>query len=291
MPTVAVIIPAWRAAAWITGALDTIAAQTVPVAEVVVVEDAVADDLSERVGAWRPPAGRALPVQLLRRPVNAGVSTARNAGVAATAAQWVAFLDADDRWAPDHLERALVAGAAGADVVVGGIQTTDEHGTPLADAPRALDLPGDQRALAEALFTCRTVLTTSTVALTKAWFERVGGFDAELTHGEDADLWLRLAQAGARWAATGQVTCLYRKHSGSAMAQTARVLTGTARFQAKHLANPILPAGLARRALRRTLWATWRIHRRGDPAAARAALAQLQQIEPWQPFWRVLGVV
>lgn len=270
---VAVVIPAWRAERWIAGALDTVAAQEHPATEVLVVPDGDTGPLLAAVESWRIQHG-GVPVRVVASEVNRGVSTARNLGVAATPAEWVAFLDADDRWTPQHLQAAMRAAAAGAEVIVAGIHTTGEDGHPLAGAPACMDLPTDRRALASALFTCRSILTTSAVTVNRAAFEAAGGFDPELTHGEDADLWLRLAGAGRRFAATGEVSCLYRKHSASAMAQTHRVLEGTARFQAKHLANADLPRGLARRRLRRTLWATFRIHRRSQPALALRALAR-----------------
>jgi len=269
--TVAVVIPAWRAERWIAGALDTVAAQVHPATEVLVVPDGDTGPLLKTVAAWQA-ANAGLPVRVVTSDENRGVAVARNLGVAATTTPWVAFLDADDRWTPDHLQRAMAVAARGADLIAGGIQITDENGHPRAEPPECLHLPGDRRELAETLFRCRSILCTSTVTVRREAFDQVGGFDPELAYGEDADLWLRFAGAGMRFATTGAVTCRYRKHPGSAMAQTHRVLEGTARFQTKHLDNPDLPPGLARRCLRRTLWAAFRIHRRNRPDLARTAL-------------------
>jgi len=104
--SVSVVIPVYRGAATLERALRSVAAQTLLPAEVIVVDDASDDDTPERLAAL----GRQewpFALQLLRLPENKGPGEARNAGWAVATGEWVAFLDADDGWLPEKLERQI----------------------------------------------------------------------------------------------------------------------------------------------------------------------------------------
>ncbi|HEX8070574.1 MAG TPA: glycosyltransferase [Pyrinomonadaceae bacterium] len=97
---ITVIIPAFNAAAFIAEAVAQVRAQTLPVAELLVVDDGSTDRTAELAAA----AGARVICQ-----ANAGPSAARNAGLRAATQPWVAFLDADDLWRADKLERQWAA--------------------------------------------------------------------------------------------------------------------------------------------------------------------------------------
>ena len=105
-PLVSVVIPAYNAEKTIRNALDSVLGQTMSNLEVIVVDDASRDDTVHAVEAVDDPR-----VQLLRSRRNSGCSAARNMGVEHARGRWVAFLDANDEWVPERLERLL--GAAG----------------------------------------------------------------------------------------------------------------------------------------------------------------------------------
>lgn len=96
-----VVIPSYNSASILPDAIESVLAQTLPPTEVIVVDDGSADDT-------RGVCGRYPRVRCLRR-ANGGASAARNTGLAAAASEWVAFLDADDRWEPDKLETQFAA--------------------------------------------------------------------------------------------------------------------------------------------------------------------------------------
>lgn len=99
---IAAVIPTYNRAALVCRAIESALAQTRPPDEIVVVDDGSTDDTAQRVSAYGD------RVRYLRQD-NAGVSAARNAGVAASRCEWIAFLDSDDLWLPEHLERAGTA--------------------------------------------------------------------------------------------------------------------------------------------------------------------------------------
>jgi glycosyltransferase involved in cell wall biosynthesis len=97
MTDFAVVIPAYRRPAFLADAVASVLGQSLPPQEVVVVADGPETVVPDEV--------RSAPVTIVEQP-HGGEAVARNAGVAATSAPWVCFLDDDDLWHPDRLARA-----------------------------------------------------------------------------------------------------------------------------------------------------------------------------------------
>ncbi len=181
--TISVVIPTHDRAAMLCRALRSVAAQTHCDHEIIVVDDGSTDDTVSAVRA----AG--MPIRYLRQD-HAGVSAARNRGVAAARGGWIAFLDSDDEWLPQKLARqaAFVATHASTNAC-----QTDEiwirDGRRVNPGRRHRKPSGD--IFAASLELC--LVSPSAVMLRRTTFERLGGFDEGLPACEDYDLWLRLA--------------------------------------------------------------------------------------------------
>jgi glycosyltransferase involved in cell wall biosynthesis len=107
-PLVSVVIPAFNAADTLQETLLSVAAQTYRHLEIIVVDDGSADhtaDIARSFGESDP------RVRLIRKP-NGGVASARNAGIKASAADFVAFIDADDLWHPTKIAKQMAVLAA-----------------------------------------------------------------------------------------------------------------------------------------------------------------------------------
>lgn len=109
MPRVSVIIPAFNAAAVIGNAVGSAQAQTENRIEIIVVDDASTDDTAAVVERL---AAQDTRLRLVRMARNGGPGAARNAGLDAAGGEWIALLDADDRYHPQRLESLLAASAS-----------------------------------------------------------------------------------------------------------------------------------------------------------------------------------
>ena len=105
---ISVVVPAWRAEKTLAATLDSILSQTWRELEVLVVDDASPDGtlaLAQSYAAKEP------RVRVIAQPQNGGVSKARNRGVREARGEWIAFLDSDDLWMPEKLERQMALAA------------------------------------------------------------------------------------------------------------------------------------------------------------------------------------
>jgi glycosyltransferase involved in cell wall biosynthesis len=201
-PLVSVIIPAFNAAAFLGEAVASVRAQApgpleivpleiVPL-EIIIIDDGSSDRTPEVIGALG--AG----VRALHQP-NRGPAAARNLGLAGAGGEFIAFLDADDRWTQGKLELQLrkLRAEPAADLVVGATQRVRAAG-----ADGRLEPAGPVWMLfhlGAGLFRRRA-------------FERVGAFDESLRQGEDVDWFLRAREAGLNIAIVSEVVQLYRVH-------------------------------------------------------------------------------
>ncbi|MGC8472461.1 MAG: glycosyltransferase family 2 protein [Acidimicrobiales bacterium] len=177
-----VVVPAHDAEASVEAAIRSALRQTRPPDEIVVVDDGSTDATATVV---RRIEG---PVRLVSQ-AQAGPSAARNAGAAASAGEWLAFLDADDEWHPEKLEHQVRL-AEGDIVLVATDWSRDAVRRP---APKTI--PTTMLPTSKILLLNR--FQTSTVLLRRDAFTAAGGFDSSLDGVEDWDMWLRASREGS----------------------------------------------------------------------------------------------
>jgi glycosyltransferase involved in cell wall biosynthesis len=195
MVTVSVIIPVYNGAALVARAIDSALAQSLTPLEVIVVDDGSSDNTVEVLARYGP------RIRTLHVP-HGGVSRARNAGIAASRGELLAFLDADDIWHRNKLARQAAvlrawpqAGLCCCDYLV----QHGDHGGKVSHFGGALPLAGlapDPPLISAplpALIRCNFVGTASNVMLRRELALRAGGFDPQLRQAEDYDYWLRCA--------------------------------------------------------------------------------------------------
>jgi len=202
MVSVSVIIPAYNAAPTLAGTLQSVFRQTYQDFEIWVVDDGSTDETQAVVKAQRDPR-----VHLLVQ-ANRGAAAARNAGLAASQGELVAFLDADDRWTPEKLEAqvaALVTNGPEVAVAYSWTDYIDGEDQLLYSGSRAHH-SGD---VYSELFCHNFIESGSNVLVRREALTHVGGFDSSLRAVEDWELWLRLAEQ-YHFVLVSQAQVLYR---------------------------------------------------------------------------------
>lgn len=96
---VSVIIPCHNASSWIIRALKSVTSQSLQPREIIMIDDGSVDDSTAKVRRWSKEV-------IIIRTNHRNAALARNAGIKAASAKWIALLDADDEWLPDHLANA-----------------------------------------------------------------------------------------------------------------------------------------------------------------------------------------
>jgi glycosyltransferase involved in cell wall biosynthesis len=185
-PVVSVIIPAYNAAWCIRRALDSVLAQTFTDFELIVVNDGSRDETLAVIAEY----GDAVRVV---DKANGGLSSARNAGVRAARGNYVAFLDADDWWLPEKLQRQVALMQS--DASLGFCSTAARVEDPDGKELNIWACPRWSGPLLEHLFRENAAVagSGSGVLVKRDVLMQVGDFDESLRSLEDIDMWMRLA--------------------------------------------------------------------------------------------------
>jgi GT2 family glycosyltransferase len=223
-PRFSVIIPAFNAAATLGRAIESVRAQSWPAHEIIVVDDGSSDatvEIARRFGA---------AVRLIRQG-NRGVSVARNAGAAAASGDWLAFLDADDWYAPDRLKlhAEWIAEDAALDCLTGDYEYRDAAGTLLGTSMVQHEsgcmllekAAGASRVVMEtpaeiAAFVADHFGDTHTLSVPRSLFVEVGGYPTGYRVCEDVHFLTRLVAKSRRIGVVCQSLGVYVIHGGSA---------------------------------------------------------------------------
>jgi glycosyltransferase involved in cell wall biosynthesis len=188
----AVVIPVFNRGDLITLALESVKAQTHRPLEVIVVDDGSTDNTVETVQVW---AAENLDPSFTLRCIeqdNLGANAARNRGIVESKSSLIAFLDSDDRWLPDKVEKQLKELLANKDL--GGVYC----GLRSMDLERDVIQPVTHRHYPSGDLLARMLIhdvssPTSCWMVKRECFEETGLFDISLPARQDWDMWIRLS--------------------------------------------------------------------------------------------------
>jgi len=182
-PQVSVIIPTYNRAGCLREAVDSVLAQKFRGFELIVVDDGSTDETPQLLREYGS------SIRMLRQE-NRGVSAARNAGIAASRGELIAFLDSDDAWLPGKLARQVEFFRQNPEILI--CQTEElwvKNGRRVNPGQRHRKRGG--MIFEPSLALC--LVSPSAVMLRRELFEQVGLFDERLPACEDYDLWLRVS--------------------------------------------------------------------------------------------------
>lgn len=192
-PLVSVVIPSYDRPAFVRRAVESVLEQTYPNVECVVVDDHSPDPVAPLLADL--PTDRLAGFRVVRHEENRGGNAARNTGIEATTGEFVAFLDDDDRWLPEKLEKQVAAfEAAGPEVgvVYTGAVVVDANDEVVATYVRRAR--GD---IVPALVRGLTVGSFSRVLVRRSAIEAAGLPDERFPNWQDREWYFRLAEISA----------------------------------------------------------------------------------------------
>ena len=181
-PTIAAVIPTFNRGSVVSRAIDSVLRQTLLPSEIIVVDDGSTDNTANLIAA------KYSTISYLKTK-NKGVSAARNLGIKKTKSEWIAFLDSDDEWFPQKLEKQIA-------------YLSSEQNYKLAHCdeiwirngrrvnPKFKHKKYGGYIFEKCLPLC--VISPSAVIIHRELFDELGCFDETLPACEDYDLWLRI---------------------------------------------------------------------------------------------------
>lgn len=180
---VSVVIPAFNSEKYIAECIDSVLLQTYQNFEIIIIDDGSTDNTVDIVSGYKNDL-----IKLFHQK-NSGSAAARNHGVKQAAGIWIAFIDADDIWLPDKLQKQLEHCSnqdwSHSDLFF--------HGDTYPRHTKATKLTSKHSGFILKNLLVENSIGTSSVVIKKDVFQKLGGFNTDLRALQDWDLWLRVA--------------------------------------------------------------------------------------------------
>ena len=190
-PIVSIVLPTFNRLRLLRPTVESVFAQTLTDWELIIADDGSEADTREYLrGLSSEPR-----VKLIWLPHTGLPAIVRNAALNEARGEYVAFLDSDDLWAPQKLQRQIEAlrSGGGCRWIYTAFSQIDESGQLLAEEARRRWWVPHQGRVFERVITGEVSIRTPAVLATRELVLSVGGFDETICSGEDYDLWMRMA--------------------------------------------------------------------------------------------------
>lgn len=202
---ISVVVPVYNASHYIEKTIQMVQAQTYTNWELILVDDCSKDDSVHKIEAFLQDER----IHLLKQETNQGAAAARNRGIKEAGGEYLAFLDADDVWLPEKLEKTIgFAKKNSANFVFTAYEFGDEDANPtgkIVEVPTTLTY---KKALS------RTVIFTSTVLFNLHHFSKEQ-VTMPLCKSEDTATWWKILRTGETAYGLNEVLSIYRRPAQS----------------------------------------------------------------------------
>ncbi len=204
---VSIVVPVYNAANYIENTIEMVCRQTYKDWELILVDDASRDESAQIIENYIKNQGKR--IRLIRKKVNQGAAEARNTGIDASSGRYIAFLDADDVWDPEKLEKQVAyMERTGAAFCFHAYEFGDENANPTGKIVHVPEKLKYKQALS------RTIIFTTTVMFDT---EKI---DMEIIHmpnvpSEDTATWWRILKSGYEAYGLDENLAIYRRPARS----------------------------------------------------------------------------
>ena len=182
--TISVIIPTYNRANFIIKTVESVLNQTIQPSEIIIVDDGSRDNTEQILNNWQY-----FDKIIYIKQDNQGVSSARNVGIKLAKNQWICFLDSDDIWHTNKLEKQIDFHKKNSHIL---FSHTNEKWLFNGKLIRQKKHQQKVSGFCFVKNIKNTLIGASTVMIHKTIFDEVGIFDENLQVCEDYDLWLRI---------------------------------------------------------------------------------------------------
>jgi glycosyltransferase involved in cell wall biosynthesis len=221
--SISVVIPFYHAEEFFEETYNSIKSQTLPAKEIIVVIDGCGEKAVNFLASYND-------IKVINLEKNGGPARARNIGVKEASGDWIAFMDADDKWEPEKLEKQMFfldnnpefsSCHTGIKTLIGKEVIAQFNNKP-------------KKLMTTDLLTSSHVVPTSWV-ISKSAFEKVNGFDTEMQCSEDHDLTLRLVLANESIGFLSEpLSYLRREGHGNISSNGRKIFIGHKQILIKH---------------------------------------------------------
>ncbi len=187
-PKVSVVVTCYNYGKYVAGSLESLQNQTFSDFEVIIVDDGSTDNSEEQISPF-------LQDKRFRyiKQKNGGQANAKNRGIKESHGEFIAFLDADDLWLPEKLEKQILLFAHhDVGIVYSGVSCIDTESKPIFMEKGGKYLQ-PRRGKVITYFIYDNFIPFSSVIVRKDCFDSMGMFDESLAMGIDWDLWIRFS--------------------------------------------------------------------------------------------------
>ena len=209
MELVSIIVPVYNAGPYIEETISMVYAQTYTDWELILVDDCSSDDSRERIRAFMEKPEADGKIRLIEKNINEGAAKARNTGMEAAVGRYIAFLDADDVWMKDKLQKEMAfMKEKDAAFVFTAYEFGDENALPTGKVVQVPDTLTYHEALS------RTVIFTTTVLLDT---QKTGRelIRMPAVKSEDSATWWKILRNGYTAYGLNEVLAIYRRPAKS----------------------------------------------------------------------------
>jgi len=229
MNLVSIIIPTYNRPDYLDRLLKSIKMQTFKNFEVIII-----DDSSPQKSGYRKVIenySRSITICYYRNNINRGAQYCRNRGISLSKCKYIAFVDDDDEWLPNKLEKQIIlfeSKSKNVALIYSWANTINQN-NEIIFKYRKIFKKDNLMALLDSCF-----IPSPTVMIKREIFESVGGFDERLPSCQDWDMWTRIVEYGFEYDLVEEVLALHHKHNRISLGKSPNSLYGFYLYYEKH---------------------------------------------------------
>lgn len=216
---VSVIVPVYCCEKYISETIESVLAQTYPNWELILVDDCSPDGSAAIIAEYQKTDSR---ISYIKQPQNGGAALARNKGLSAAQGRYIAYLDADDLWVPEKLERQLrFMEINGAVFTCCDYEKIEWDGTPLN---KIVQMP---KTITYEQLLRNTIIQTVGVIVDTQQVDKQLLEMPNVRRGQDSATWLQMLRNGVKFMGQNEILAKYRRVPNSLSANKFQAMKRT----------------------------------------------------------------